>query len=904
MTTRALLNPIRWLKWYRAGRRAKNGRFNFIPSFFGGFADLFGFHPSVGELIQSSVKLANPSESAFPSENLPFASRVIATGMWNYCFFQFYRQFVGPYWVERQYNPLDPSFIPRASSMLSINMTHRTWMGFRSVDSSSFAMVDPAGALSPVVGYYSIETGIKENGKLCLPSRGDLKVVQELYGSSPIPVTRMYGKSVNLSFTAVGAVEFPDMIVGIIEYENESDEDASIVLGIRPFNPEGAALIESMRFRPGGPARCLIEINEVPEMILFNRPMSVRFSNLENGDAYFSDVESAASKCPYGIATGMIQFPASGKGQIVFAARTYEHKSLTGPDEEQSERRLSKMFTSFVDRSGKAYGHKDKEIPDTRQILLESKRHLKSIRAEYDQTGLQQIVESPTTLPERKGAPKKNEIRGEGLMCESTILDPAGVRREIEKSAKSWKEKTKGMAHFRCGREEWNQATEILGAYLLSLQTDSIITPGIYTYRQFWFRDAAYMLTALSAYNCVDEAKKVIRTFDRYQDRDGFFRSHEGEWDSNGQALWSIYNYSEMTGDLETVDALYDSIKRGARWIVAKRRVGYRRKLMPAGFSAEHLGPADYYYWDNLWSVAGLSSAANMAGKLGKENDELHFLADEERYIKDLLDESKESRKRYGLLTAGPRRGIDPGMIGSILTLYPLNQKIFPADQVRKTVETIYEYYFHNDLFFHPIIHSGYNIYLSLQMAQSLYRLGQIDESRKILKSVLKHRTSLWTYPEAIHPQTGGGVMGDGFHGWAYAELLLLLREYAVYQEGGVLHIFRGFKKKELYEGPVHFGPFPIKGNLVEIRGDMEKSKGRINIKFRGEKNVDFTGIVIHLRGTVSSKMEHLTCRGAVGEIQNGQIVLERTGSDILVDYSFADISSSDKSTKKQVIEA
>ena len=38
---------------------------------------------------------------------------------------------------------------------------------------------------------------------------------------------------------------------------------------------------------------------------------------------------------------------------------------------------------------------------------------------------------------------------------------------------------------------------------------------------------------------------------------------------------------------------------------------------MPPGISSEHLGPPDRYYWDNLWSLAGLLAAEQMLGSDG-----------------------------------------------------------------------------------------------------------------------------------------------------------------------------------------------------------------------------------------------------------------------------------------------
>jgi Zn-finger nucleic acid-binding protein len=41
---------------------------------------------------------------------------------------------------------------------------------------------------------------------------------------------------------------------------------------------------------------------------------------------------------------------------------------------------------------------------------------------------------------------------------------------------------------------------------------------------------------------------------------------------------------------------------------------------LPPGFSAEHLGPNDYYYWDNFWALAGLKAAAEMVKRNGLES--------------------------------------------------------------------------------------------------------------------------------------------------------------------------------------------------------------------------------------------------------------------------------------------
>ena len=57
---------------------------------------------------------------------------------------------------------------------------------------------------------------------------------------------------------------------------------------------------------------------------------------------------------------------------------------------------------------------------------------------------------------------------------------------------------------------------------------------------------------------------------------------------------------------------------KGARWIRRKRLPKDSGRpeagLLPAGFSAEHLGPNDFYYWDDFWAVGGLQAVARLPG--------------------------------------------------------------------------------------------------------------------------------------------------------------------------------------------------------------------------------------------------------------------------------------------------
>jgi hypothetical protein len=69
--------------------------------------------------------------------------------------------------------------------------------------------------------------------------------------------------------------------------------------------------------------------------------------------------------------------------------------------------------------------------------------------------------------------------------------------------------------------------------------------------------------------------------------------------------------------------------------------------------------------------------------------------------------------------------------------------------------------------------------YLTLQLAFVELESGDPRALRR-LAWMTEASTSTATWPEAIHPQLGGGCMGDGHHGWAAADYLTFVRNLLV----------------------------------------------------------------------------------------------------------------------------
>ena len=261
--------------------------------------------------------------------------------------------------------------------------------------------------------------------------------------------------------------------------------------------------------------------------------------------------------------------------------------------------------------------------------------------------------------------------------------------------------------------------------------------------------------------------------------------------DSNGQAVWSLCQHALLSNDLNLVKEKFNSLLKGIKWIDNARLKSDEYKnevyygLLPEGMSAEHLGLSDYYYWDNFWAIAAIEIFIEFCEMLDKEKELAYSQSLLIDYKSDLENSIKNVQQNSSTkcIPASPTRDLDYGMIGSVCGTYPL--QIFGANDssILNSLDYIYNNFTIENLFYQNFIHSGLNIYLSLQIAHSFLLSGEREKFWSILQSVNHHASPTYNFPEAIHTQTNGGVMGDGHHGWAAAEILLAYRDAFVFEE-------------------------------------------------------------------------------------------------------------------------
>jgi hypothetical protein len=704
---------FKWLPWKRLMRWT---------------ARRHGFLDPVG-VFSALERFAQPSEVSSPIELLRAGLVFHARGLLNTKAIQHNLDWVWPYWVQRQFDPGDASFLPRAFSISHVNLTHRNWTAVGLPGCNALPIVDPRGLVTPFYDGWSLAAWIiTDDGGELLPPRAADATQRLLLEEENIAVeTVCAGDGLRLLTDARVVAEREAPILRL-RCRAEASREGWLVISLRPFNPEGVSFVHEIRLDQ---KRTGWIVNGVP-CVEFDRPVERHVtSDYRNGDVHLRMREREEVErcwCRVGLAT---------------AAALYRLK----PGEPAE------------------------------------------VRASVD------------LLKDKDSAP---------------VLPLGRVER--------WSEAIEGAAVLRVPDE---RTRFLFDAALrtLVLHSPEDVYPGPFTYKRFWFRDAALILNAMLCAGILSRARRVLDRFHKRQRVDGFFLSQSGEWDSNGEALWIMRRYAEFSGRTPP-RAWHGPVLRAARWIVRKRCASgageLHAGLMPAGFSAEHLGNNDYYYWDDFWSVAGLRSAAAMCRMWKEERPAAQFEEEADdlmRAVESSLERSREIRDHAGI-PASPYRRMDAGAIGSLAVGYPLHLWAPRDPRLMGTVDYLLSDCMVKGAFFQDMIHSGMNPYLTLHLAQALLRAGD-RRFHDLARVVAELASPTGQWPEAVHPHTGGGCMGDGQHVWAAAEWVMMVRNMFVREEADGLALLSGVPADWLKEGSrVAFGPGPTRFGRLSVAAE------------------------------------------------------------------------------------
>ncbi len=704
--------PWRWLPWKFVIRRLARAHGVLDPL----------------SLVSQIFKLAQPSEVAAPMELVRGWVVFHARGLLNTRAIQSNLDWIWPYWVQRQFDPGDTSFLPRAFSITHVNLTHRNWTAVGLPDCVLYPIVDPRGLVTPFFDGWSLDGWVfDDTDQWLLPPKAKQATQNLVYDDRAMAVeTLVENAGMSLRSTVDVILENNDPVCRL-RYLIRTDRRARFALALRPCNPEGVSIVRSVSMSSD---KKKWSVNDVSCIRFDTAPSRHLTSTYQQGDVYRR------------LLYGKEQRKAVCKAGLASAAAVYDVKPGV-----------------------------PKEV-EVRISLLDE-------------------PELGAAFPTRRRSPDWSEALRKA--CKLDVPDQR-IRFLFDAAVRS-----------------------------IILHAPLEIYPGPYTYKRFWFRDAVMILNAMISLGLHDRCERTLEFFPERQNHAGFFHSQEGEWDSNGQVMWIFRRFCDAA-DRPCRPEWLKSLIEAARWIKRKRTSAagdhLHAGLLPAGFSAEHLGNNDYYYWDDFWSVAGLRETAVLCDRRGDYSsaralraEAVHLM----RCIEKSLERSR-SLRNCDALPASPYRRMDAGAVGSIVAGYPL-QLLSPQDsRLKNTVEFLMKECFFQGAFFQDMVHSGINAYLSLHCAQVLLRAGD-PRSLEILTKTAELASPTGQWPEAIHPRTLGGCMGDGQHIWAAAEWIMMLKHLFVREEGEGLVLLQGIPAEWTLPGqtceigPVYtdFGPLTIR---------------------------------------------------------------------------------------------
>ncbi|HUW59707.1 MAG TPA: hypothetical protein VMZ06_01775 [Candidatus Bathyarchaeia archaeon] len=360
-------------------------------------------------------------------------------------------------------------------------------------------------------------------------------------------------------------------------------------------------------------------------------------------------------------------------------------------------------------------------------------------------------------------------------------------------------------------------------------------------YDEFYIRDGAYQVMELEEAGLWEPARNAIEVYTKHQRDDGRFESQKNQFDANGQALWALWQYYQITGDRAWLDRVYPQMQKACEWIAQARKTN-----PPDGPFAGLLpnAPADgESLWDgkhhavgyDFWNLRGVLCTADAAKTLGKPDEA-------DRWMKEAADYRQAidaAWQRVGLPHFPPSWEKDGTHWGDTETLWPT--PIFAMDDARvgaliDEVRTRHLGGFVEGTIRwtsgkgEPAIHP----YMSAYTTMASLARGEDEKVVEEFYWYLLHSTATHAFPEGIFYKRRFAWSNTIPHVTGASNYALLFRHMLIHEQGDELHLLSAVPDWWLDEGnaikvekaPTHFGVigFEVQGTPGGVRLKFEPS--------------------------------------------------------------------------------
>ncbi len=649
----------------------------------------------------------------------------VMQGVLNSSIIPFHLNRIWPYWVYRQFNPNSPDYCCSGLPALSINVTHRNWTTLSFPGINEHAVVDPMGLITPLPNSWSVDFWVTHNDTLISPSRLP-NVSQSLVHDKPMTFTTV---------TVADALQASSEAWFVQDMHRQGYVFNRITVSNRSDSPLETSVFVAIRpYNPSGISP-ISEITYVSSggfivdnrlgVVLDEKPDNVVCLTFGDGDVSEHYNE-----------WDMILHSHCTHG---LASAFAEYKVHLEPGEERSF--VVKMPTTQVAPIKKLL---QKTLPTTQKESLNQK--ITGTRAfDYDEmktrfvTSWESQFNSLTTL----SLPDKT----------------------LE----------------RLFRQNLAYLQGFVGQDRAYTQTFSL-TPA-------QTHEKVFLLMALNRSGAVDVSESLLLQLPYFK-RKASTRHLTGE--QAGQLLFAMHdtflfthNPAMIQDHFTHLDALVQKLKNDAKKWTPHRSFTDRMSRLLKGYTSQ-----EEYLYSYFWALAGLRSAVEMATIVQEKDKAHHYLTlyqEMNNALNMILLFSMGPSSRSTFIPVSTKRLVDAGLVMSLVSVYPLGMMSHNDERIVRTLDLL-DQFMVNKVLFNSIGYSGYTIVQNFQLAQ-VFALRQDPRAWHILSWVAAHATPTGTWPDAIHPISGGGCGGDGHSGLACAEFIHLIRNLLVTTDGDILNL-------------------------------------------------------------------------------------------------------------------
>ncbi len=395
----------------------------------------------------------------------------------------------------------------------------------------------------------------------------------------------------------------------------------------------------------------------------------------------------------------------------------------------------------------------------------------------------------------------------------------------LDRTVHYWRDLMAKAARIEVPCEKATDALRAAHVCQLLASDHGVLHGGEGFYDEFYIRDGAYQVLELEEAGLLDAARKSVTAYLRAQRPDGRFETQKGQLDANGQALWTLWQFYQITGDRFWLEAAYPQLRRAADWTAHARREApadspFAGVLPNAVADGEFLWDGKYHIVGyDFWNLRGLLCVAAAARALGDP-------ADAQRYQQEADDYRRAIDavwQKTGLAWFPPSWEKAGMHWGNTETLWPT--ELFASDDARVSALLTEVRQHHGGGFREgtirwagskePAIHP----YLSSYTTMASLLRGEHDQFVEEFYWYLLHSTATHAFPEGIFFGRRFAWSDTIPHATGAANFAFLLRHALIHERGDELHLLLGVpdwwleKGREIRveEAPTHFGPINLR---------------------------------------------------------------------------------------------